>query len=258
MKQLRLIFLFILPSIFLFSCSGNTTKNESKDSPALLASTTAGSGNDMYYETTTTSSGKDVAINGITKMYVSSKGDMRAEMNMSNSASPNKNVLYRVLIGHADKPNESIAIDAEKKTYTINQISPNDLNTEEKIQSTVTKAGEEKILGFNCVHAKIISKKTMGSFYSTIDTIDLWKSNDVPMQASVKELFNQFESRTGNTMYSPEATAQLKQMGCDGFTVKMEMGSKDVSMVMQLTKVEHRDLPASMFEIPSGYKGIKE
>lgn len=258
MKQLRLLFLFILPSVFLFSCSGNTTKNESKGSPALSASTTAGSGNDMYYETTTTSSGKNVAINGTTKMFVSSKGDMRAEMNMFNAASPNKNVLPIVLIAHADKPNEGIAIDAEKKTYTINQISPNDLNTEEKIQSIVTKVGEEKILGFNCVHARIISKKTMGSFYSTIDTIDLWKSNDVPMQANVKKLFNQFESRTGNTMYSPEATAQLKQMGCDGFTVKMQIESKDALTVMQLTKVEHKDLPASMFEIPAGYKEVKD
>ncbi|HEV8082318.1 MAG TPA: DUF4412 domain-containing protein [Chitinophagaceae bacterium] len=258
MKQLKLFILFILPSIFLFSCSGNTTKNESKDSPALSAPTTAGSGDDTYYELTTTSSGKNVAINGTTKMYVSSKGDMRTEMNMSNSASPNKNVLPMVLIGHSNKPNESISIDDEKKTYTINHIIPEDLNTGEKMQSTVTKVGEEKILGFNCVHAKIISKKTMGSFYSEIDTIDLWKSKEVPMQSNVKELFNQFESRTGNIMYSPEATAQLKQMSCDGFTVKMEMGSKDVSMVMQLTKVEHRDLPASMFEIPAGYNEVKE
>ncbi len=258
MKHLKFLFLVILPTFFLIACSGNTATNNNKDSSAVSASVGSGSGDDMYYELTTTSSGKNVAINGTTKMYVSSKGNIRTEMNLSNSASPNKNLLPIVLIGHADKPNESISIDDEKKSYTINHINPDDLNTEEKMQSTVTKVGEEKILGFNCVHAKIISKKTMGSFYSETDTVDLWKSKEVPMQSNVKELFNQFESRTGNTTYSPEATAQLKQMGCDGFTVKMEMGSKDVSMVMQLSKVEHRDLPASMFEIPGGYKEMKE
>ena len=248
MKNVKLLSLLTLSTVFLFACSGNTTANTDKDSASNISVTPpSGSGDDMYYELTTTSSGKNIAINTTTKMYVSSKGDMRTEMNVVNSTSANKSPAPMILIGHTDKPNESISIDDEKKTYTINHINPADLNTGEKMQSTATKVGEEKISGFNCVHAKIISKKTMGSFYSTTDTIDLWKSNEVPMQSKVKELFNQFESRTGNTMYSPEATEQLKQMGCDGFTVKMEMGSKDVSMVMQLTKVEHKIfLPACL------------
>jgi len=258
MKNVKLSLLVILPTVFLFACSGNTTQNLGKDSTSnISASAPSGSGDDMYYELTSTSSGKGININTTTKMYVSSTGDMRTEMNMVNSASATKNPAPMILIGHADKPGESISINEEKKTYTINHIDPADLNTGEKMQSTATKVGEEKISGFNCVHAKIISKKTIGSFYSETDTVDLWKSNEVPMQSKVKELFNQFESRTGNTMYSPEVTEQLKQMGCDGFTVKMEMGSKNVSMVMQLTKVENRDLPASMFQIPTGYAEVQ-
>jgi hypothetical protein len=248
----------ILSAIILLACNSNQSTNAPATDGANTTSASTGSGDDMYYELTTTTSGKDIAINATTKMYVSSKGAMRTEMNMTNSASGHKNPVLMVHIGHTDKPNKSISIDNEKKTYTVNHINPADLNTGEKMQSTVTKVGEEKILGFNCVHARIISKKTLGNFYLQADTIDLWKSNDVPMQSNVKELFNQFESRSGNTMYSPDATAQLKQMGCDGFTVKMQMGSKDVSMVMQLTKVEHRDLPASMFEIPAGYTEVKE
>ena len=42
-------------------------------------------------------------------------------------------------------------------------------------------------------------------------------------------------------------------MGCEGFMVKMEIKNKNASTVMQLTKVGHKDLPASMFEIPPGY-----
>ena len=258
MQLTKTIASVIFSAAILLACNSNNSTKGSVAGATVNSSASTNSGDDMYYELTSTSSGKDMVINTTTKMYVSSKGDMRTEMNMINSASANKNAAPMILIGHADKPNESISIDDEKKTYTINHINPADLNTGEKIQSTAAKIGEEKISGFNCVHAKIISKKTMGSFYSETDTVDLWKSNDVPMQSNVKELFNQFESRTGNTMYSPEVTEQLKQMGCVGFTVKMEMGSKDVSTVMQLTKVERRDLPATMFEIPTGYTEVKD
>ncbi|MEO7120922.1 MAG: DUF4412 domain-containing protein, partial [Ginsengibacter sp.] len=133
-----------------------------------------------------------------------------------------------------------------------------DLNTEEKITSTATKVGDEKVMGFNCVHARIISKKTMGNFYSSTDTIDLWKSDEVPQQPAVKVLMNRLESGRGNSMYSSETAEQLKQMGCDGFMVKMVMNSKNVSMVLQLTKVERLNIPASMFEIPAGYKEVKD
>ena len=256
MQQLKLFPLIILSACLLLACSGNNSANADKDSVSQTSSS-AGSGDDMYYELTTATSGKNMNINGITKMYVSSKGDMRVEMTVHNSAAVNRSDAPIVLIGHSSKPHESILIDDSAKTYTVNHFDSSDFNTGEKIQSTVTKMGEEKILGFNCVHARIISKKTMGSFYSTTDTVDVWKSNDVPMQADVKDLFDKFQSRTGNSMYSQDATQQLQQMGCTGFMVKMEMNSKDVSMTMQLTKAEHRNLDAAMFEIPAGYKEDK-
>ena len=227
-----------------------------KDSTSVTSST-ASSGNDIYYELTTTSNGKNISMNGVTKMYVSSKGDMRSEMNLSSFATGNKTSAPIILIAHADKPAESILIDDSAKTYTVNHIDATDLNTGFKTESTATKIGEEKILGFNCVHAKIISNKKMGSFFNETDTIDLWRSNDVPVQPTVKDLMNQFESRTGNFMYSKEVTDQLKQMGCEGFMIKLTMNGKDVSMVLQLTKVEHRNLPSDIFQIPAGYKEDK-
>lgn len=253
MKNLKLLSLFILSTIFLFACSGNTTQNSGKDSTSTATSSASGSGDDMYYELTTTATGKDMSMNGVTKMFVSSKGDMRSETDMVTSFKGNKRGVPIIVIAHSNKPDESIIIDDSAKTYTINHIKREDFDTQEKTQSTVTKIGDEKILGFNCVHAKIISKKSIGNFYSMVDTVDIWRSNDVPMQAAVKDLMNQFESRTGNYMYSKEVSDQLKQMGCEGFMVKMEIKNKDASTVMQLTKVEHRDLPASMFQIPSGY-----
>jgi hypothetical protein len=258
MKDLKLLSFYILSTVILFTCSGNIRAKSSKESTSTTsangtAPATSGSSNDMYYELTTTSTGKNMSINEVTMMFVSSRGDMRLEMSTVSSLKGNKSTAPIVIIGHSDKPDESISIDGSTKTYSINHFKPEDFNTGQKITSTVTKIGEEKILGFNSVHVRIISNKSMGSFYNSVDTIDIWRSKDVTMQASVKDLMSQFESRTGNFMYSKEVTDQLKQMGCEGFMVKMKMGSKDVSMIFQLTKVEHRDLPSSMFQIPAGY-----
>ncbi len=256
MKDLKLLSLFILSTVFLFACLGNNPANSNKESTSNTSAngtTTSGSGNGMYYELITTSTGNNITINVVTRMFVSSGGDMRIEMSTVSSFNGNKSTVPIVIIGHSDKPDESISIDDSTKTYSIIHFNPEDFDTGEKITSTVTKIGEEKILGFNSVHVRIISNKSMGSFYNSVDTIDIWRSDDVPVQATVKNLMSQFESRTGNFMYSKEITDQLKQMGCEGFMVKMEMGSKDVSTIYQLTKVEHRNLPSSMFQIPAGY-----
>ncbi|MEP7252952.1 MAG: DUF4412 domain-containing protein [Ginsengibacter sp.] len=256
MQLTKTIASIILSAGLLFSCNNNASSDRLANAATVPG--TYGSGDDYYYELTTNSSGKNISINEVTKMFVSSKGDMRSEMEIHNSASGNKASAPIIIIAHADKPGDSFDIDDSAKTYSVNHVDSGDVSSGEKIQSTATKIGDEKIMGFNCVHARIISKKTMGSFYSTIDTIDLWKSNDVPQQPAVKKLLAKTESGTGNSMYSTETAGQLQQMGCDGMTVKMIMNSKDVSMTLQLTKVERRDIPGNMFEIPAGYKEVKE
>lgn len=248
----------IISAGILMACNNNHSTNASLADATNNSSVSSGSGDDYFYEITINSTGKNMKISQLSKMFVSSNGDMRSEMEIQNSADGNKASAPIISIAHANKPGESIEIDDSAKTYTINHIDSSDLDTGEKINSTATKVGDEKVMGFNCVHARIISKKTMGSFYSTTDTIDLWKSNEVPQQSSVKALMNFFESGKGNSMYSTETADQLKQMGCDGFTVKMVMNSKDVAMILQLTKMERRNIPAVMFEIPAGYKEVKE
>ncbi len=118
------------------------------------------------------------------------------------------------------------------------------------IKSSAVKIGDEKISGFNCVHARVTSDEGAGSIAA--ETFDIWKSNDVPVLPYVLTMMNQFEFKKGN-MYSAATVQQLKQMGCDGFLVQMTSNNKEASFKMQLTKVEHKDIPASMFQIPAGY-----
>ena len=256
MKQLSFFSSIAFSVCLLVACSGNSSSTNNNRS-ASADPVSGSSGKDMYYEYTLTTTGKDIAINGNTKLYISSKGDMRSEMNMTSSLVKNKTSAPIVTIGHSDKPDESIIIDDDAKTFTINHIDQNGFNTGEKIQSTVSKIGEEKIMGFNCVHARVVSKKSIGTLYSDVDTIDLWRSKEVPVLASVKSLMDKLEAKTGNTMYSQDAVNQLKQMGCEGFMVRMTIGSKNSNVKEELTKVEPRDLSANLFQIPAGYKEDK-
>lgn len=256
MQHTKRIFSITLLACLLLACSGNTTSNESAGSSGDSASSTSSSGKDTYYEYSITSGSKELSMNGTMKLYISSKGDMRMEQNLTQIMGGKTHSVVIVVIGHADKPEQTFTIDDAAKTYTVNDIGDDDMSSGSKTKSSAVKIGEEKIMGFNCVHAKVTSDQGMGSALPA-ETFDLWRSNDVPVQSAVQKLMNRFESRSGSGMYSPETAAQLKQMGCDGFMVKMVMKDKETSMIMQLTKVEHKDIPPSMFQIPAGYKEDK-
>ncbi|HEY2720549.1 MAG TPA: DUF4412 domain-containing protein [Chitinophagaceae bacterium] len=258
MQRFKFLVLPSLSVILLSACTGGSGNKAAGSGSSDPAASVSGSGVDMYYEYTATTGGKGMSIKTDTKMYVSSSGAMRVEMDMQNSAMKGKDPGPMVIIGHSDKPSESISIKDDTKTYSVNHFTDKDFDTGEKVKSTATKIGEEQILGFNSVHARIISNKNIGGLYSEIDTIDLWRSNDVPLVASVKELMEKFDSKTGISLYSPDIADQLKQMGCEGFMTKLEIHSRNASITEVLVKVEHRDLPASMFQIPAGYKETKD
>jgi hypothetical protein len=78
------------------------------------------------------------------------------------------------------------------------------------------------------------------------------------MLASVKALFDRFESKNGSGMFSTDVVSRLKQMGCEGFMTKMEIHSRNSSTKEELVKVEHTDVPASKFQVPAGYTESKE
>ena len=253
MKKIKSFALIIFAGMTLFACNNGGSANGSASTSS--SSGASGSGNDYYYESTVTTTGKDLNMSEVVKMYVSDKGDMRTEADVRSSMNGNKVTAPIIMIGKADKPTESIDIDDSAKSYTINQIDTGKIeNSEMKINSTATKIGNETIMGFNCVHARVIANQSMGKFYNSNDTVDIWKSNDVPILASLK---NKMDKMGGTGLYSAETAQQLKDMGCSGMTVKMTSNSADAHVIDQLTKVERKDFPASLFEIPAGYKQIK-
>jgi Domain of unknown function (DUF4412) len=239
-------------TVVLISCS-----NVSGSGPGSAASgSTPTSGGDMFYEYTSRTTSPAMNLNGSSKMFLAADGKMRKETQMANPAKPDKSSPI-VAIGSADKPMESITIDDDTKTWSRNHIDSADLDNKAiHMTSTVSKLNNDKVLGFDCVHVRIISNKNIGSLIKEIDTMDLWKSQDVPVPAAFGSMMSRIESGVG-FMYAKDVPAQLKQMGCEGFLVKMEIRNKDIFTVMELTKAEKRDLPKSLFAIPAGYKEDK-
>ena len=259
MKKVQLLIALIPGMIIFGSCSDRSASGQTGDPAANKSDAPPGSGDDMYYEYTINTTGASMSISGTTKLYLSAGGGARSEMDMVNSADKQKGTGPIVLIANKDKPRQSILIDDDTKTYTVNNLDSLETGADPgKTASDVSKIGEDKILGYHCVHARIVTTKSMSSFFKSTDTIDLWKSPEVPVQAYFQNLMESFESRTGNFMFAPGVSEQLKQMGCTGFMVKMEMRSKNVSMTDQLTKVQKGDFPKSMFAIPAGYTEKKE
>jgi hypothetical protein len=257
-----LLAMFALGTASLFvSCSNNNAAGGANVSGTTGAADAAGagSGDDMYYEYTISMTGSHMNVLGSTKLYVASDGKLRSEMDMSNPDLKKEKSGPIVSIGNKDNLNQSISIDDNAKTYTVNIIDTADLgNAPFKMVSTVTKIGEEKIMGFNSVHARILTTKDMGLLGKLSDTIDLWYSRDVPMAPFFRYYMDKNMSRSWTPMMTPAAADQLKQMGCSGFMVKMQTGSKDSNVAMGLTKVQKGDFPKSMFEVPAGYKEIKD
>jgi len=261
-KRFSYLCFLLLPAGLLSAC--NNSAGSPADAAAPSPSTgVTGSGSDLYYQYDLNGGSRLMKMDGSMKMYLAANGKVRMEMHMGMDVDANgkqlKERLPIILLGNSDNPTETIDLDDSAKTLTRNHVDTAALaSSGMKIQSTVTKAGEDNILGFHCVHAKIISSHSIGAFYKQIDTIDLWKSNDVPVQPAFRHWMDQYQARSNGFLYSPEIDAQLKQMGCEGMFVKMITHSKESAMTMALTKVEKKDLASGLFEIPSGYKEIKD
>lgn len=212
---------------------------------ALKKFSTANGGSGTYYEYTIESNTKEHgSMKNISKMYLTSNGEGRSEMNLAAMMGA-KNATPLIVIGRMEQPHYSVIIDNENKEYSLNVIDTSFINSvHQKYQ--VKKMGNETVDGFNCVHAKLVSTTGSGMFKSS-STEDIWTSVDVPGYAI-------FKKATVQQNITPAMTKALNDAGCGGFFVKMTSGDKHYSMTMQLTKAEKQSFPASLFKIPSGYK----
>jgi hypothetical protein len=246
--------MYLLLSLTLLIGCNNSAGVAGQDS-AVAGAGIPGSGKDLYYQYTITGGGKAMRMNGSMKMYLAADGHVRMEMLMGIDTNGAKaTVPSIVVLGNSHTPTETISVDDAAKTFTRNHFDTSDVAGLGRSSTiVVTKVGEDTWMGFHCVHARIINTISMGHIFTMVDTTDIWKSKDVPMQEGFRHWMDKFEEKTNASIYSPKVAEELKEMGCEGMFVRMESSSKDSHTRMALSKVEHRDLPANLFVVPAGY-----
>jgi hypothetical protein len=148
------------------------------------------------------------------------------------------------VLGHAGMPRYSVRVFPDSKTYVFNIIDTAAINSGGGMVYQVVKVGNERVLGYNCIHSRLTIYPAGVKSGGT--TEDIWTSVDVPGYADLKKL-------ALNQNVTPKMMEALEQAGCGGSFVKMEMQSKIISMDMQLIAAERTNFPASMFQIPPGY-----
>jgi hypothetical protein len=83
--------------------------------------------------------------------------------------------------------------------------------------------------------------------FKSTSTMDIWTSTAVPGYNIYSKLLSLSSSQPG-------LPGALNKAGAGGFLVKMTAGDgKEYSMTMELFHAEEKSIPASYFEIPSGY-----
>ncbi len=202
-------------------------------------------GTGFYYEDTYTAVTERGTVKSIKKTWFTASGEGRTETNLAAMMGiPGGTSI--IGISHAEQPKYSILLDDQDKTYSLNIIDSSVINSGQDKYNAI-KIGNETIAGYPCVHAKLTSTGR-----DKVD-MDIWTSKNVPGYSIMEKMM-----ASSKSMITPDMFKVLKQAGADGYFVKMAIKSKDISSEMLLTKVEPKNLSASLFVIPAGYTASKD
>ena len=197
----------------------------------------------------TTGAGHDqMTMNGSGKTYISKTG-WRSEIEMHNpemAAATGGKPFRMVMFGKLAEPDIAYSINDAMKTYAvINTKEMRDLagKIEKKEKKfSVTKLGKDSVAGLPCENVRV--KEDQGK-----QEIEACVSKEFLSGDWLRAM--QRGGRGGDWMKA------LKDSGIEGYPVRMAMTMKDqpgVKTTMEITKVDRRSVPASMFAVPPGYK----
>ncbi|MBS1651695.1 MAG: DUF4412 domain-containing protein [Bacteroidetes bacterium] len=136
-------------------------------------------------------------------------------------------------------PEAVYVINEKSKTYSEQKKSSTTNESEKKY--TVTKLGNEKVNGYNCVHAIVSSDR---------ENYEVWNTKEIKEFAQYSEAM-----ASNNRINTPTREKALKDAGCEGFMVKsIKKGNENEgSLEINLIKIEKKSFTASDFELPKGY-----
>jgi len=214
---------------------GSGVTVSSADSATYIKSLmTATGGNGIAFQYLTTSSTKKSQnIKDTMSMFITYSGESHVDMSSN-----------MILISHGtqSKYRYTALLYPSYKSFTLSISDTSALSSSDKSTYRFSKIGNETVEGYNCIHSKLTI--TNGNI---IITEDLWTSTEVPGYSVIKKMMG---SQRNVTIKMLQA---MEQAGCMGFIVKLETQNQYISMTMLLANIKQKNLPASLFEIPSDY-----
>jgi len=185
-------------------------------------------------------------MTGTGKVLVSKAGS-RTEMDMQTANMP----MHMVTLMKFSAPDVMYLINDKTKTYgeiDVKKARESVAKTKgEQEAYSVKVLGPEKVLGYSTKHV-LLSRPGDRSEMEVWTTKDLLGLSYEAMRGLM---------RRGSGQDDGAMMKALKNAGAEGFFVKMvtrDKGKTEPLTTMELTKAEKRSLPASTFEVPSGYK----
>jgi hypothetical protein len=148
------------------------------------------------------------------------------------------------MFGRLAEPDKVYMINDERKTYSVMDLKKvrDEAQNTSKETYVVQKLGTDTVAGVSCQKGLVTS--------STGNEFEVCVSKD--WKISGEWLAGMRRNRNAGSWL-----AALRENGLEGFPVRWVMrrkGSPDAMVVMELTHAEKKSLPASLFEVPPGYK----
>ena len=199
--------------------------------------------------------GGAAAMSGTGKTYVTKRA-WRSEMEMSSEemrknpemlkATGGKTSVRLIMLGKLSEPGISYMINENTKTYARIDAAEmaKDLPKDTERKWSVKRLGKDHVAGLACENVRAVEtgKKT---------EYEICVSTELASGEWMRALQGQQRGAGGIWVKA------LKDAGVEGFPVRMvikESETGPVTMKMEATKVERKSLPASLFEVPPGYK----
>jgi hypothetical protein len=182
------------------------------------------------------------------KIYVSRAG-YRSEWEMSrarksgDSSAPQR--IKMTMVGKKGDPDHLYMVNDENKTYSVTDLKKvrEESKDLDKRTYTVQKQGTDTVAGIACQKATVTSSKG--------DIIDVCVSKEWNLDADVISAMTR--NRRSQSWFSA-----LKDAGVEGFPVRFATRPRagaDPNAVWELTRVERKTPPASLFDVPPpGYQ----
>jgi hypothetical protein len=194
---------------------------------------------------TTTGPGGEFGGGGTLRASVSKAG-ARCEINMEMGAM----AMKMVVLQKTASPDTLYHIDDANKTYSemdlakLREMAGQSQNTG---KYTVEKLGQENILGYKTQHVRVKEQKPGNG---NGETMEVWTASDLLDYAT----FSKWQGRRGKRGGEEALVKALKDAGADGMPLKSITTTPDgTTVTMEVVKVDKKALPASTFEIPTGY-----